>query len=122
MVLKNSLFYGLVFSSVVTIGCEEVLEPSLENQNVIALAPVDNLLSTNPSQTFYWEKMQGTTKYQLQVVSPAFDSIVQLISDTTVISNQFQLSLSKGVYQWRVRAENNSTQSGFSAKRTMTIQ
>jgi len=103
-------------------SCEEVLEPSLESKKVISLAPVDNLISVNASQTFYWETLQGATKYQLQIVSPRFDSIVQLISDTSILINQFTFSLAKGNYQWRVRAINNSTSSNYSDIRKMTIQ
>jgi len=119
---RNRIVSILIIVCGISFSCEEVLEPSLETKKVVSLAPVDNLISVSTSQTFYWETLNGATKYQLQIVSPRFDSIVQLISDTTILTNQFPFSLSQGNYQWRVRAINNSTHSNYSDIRKMTIQ
>lgn len=111
-----------MLSAAFLVGCEEVLETSLEKQSVNLLAPVDNLISVNPEQTFYWEPLRGATKYQLQVVYPKFDSIVQLVVDTTITTNQFLLTIPKGNFQWRVRASNASTESDYGQIRRIIIQ
>jgi len=119
---RNKILSITAIITLLCFSCEEVLEPALNNKQVVLLAPVDNLVSGNASQVFYWETIDGATKYQLQIVSPKFDSIVQLIADTTVPINQFPLNLSKGSYQWKVRAINNSTSSNYSAIRRLVIQ
>lgn len=103
-------------------GCEEALEKTVEGKKVMLLAPTNNLVSTDTKQTFYWEPLDGAIKYQLQVVSPRFDSIVKLIADTPVIKNNLLLQLTPGVYQWRVRASSVSTVSDYSEMRKITIQ
>ncbi len=95
-------------------SCEEALERPLTATKVTLLAPFDSLITSSHDHTFYWERMEGATKYQLQIVSPKFDSIVQLVVDTTISKNTFMQSLSNGRYQWRVRALNNSTSSSYS--------
>ena len=72
-------------------SCEETLEISLTDKKVTPLAPADNITTSNSSQTFYWETIDGAAEYQLQVVSPKFDSIAQLITDTIINKNQFNL-------------------------------
>ena len=93
------------------ISCDETLEFSLIGKKVTLLAPVNNLNTTDSVHTFYWEKLNGAVQYQLQIVSPRFDSIVRLVDDTIITNNTFHTELDKGTYQWRVKALNNSTQS-----------
>ncbi|HYC28036.1 MAG TPA: hypothetical protein VEB42_04455, partial [Chitinophagaceae bacterium] len=57
------------------------------------LAPANGVSSTDTLQTFYWELANGATQYELQVVSPGFDSIVQLIADTTTARNRVTMPL-----------------------------
>jgi hypothetical protein len=95
-------------------ACEEALEISLIGKKPTLLAPVNNLNTIDTLQTFYWQKLDGATKYQLQIVSPKFDSIVRLINDTMILQNTFTKDMDTGTYQWRVKAINNGSESGFS--------
>jgi hypothetical protein len=95
-------------------ACDEVLETVLTGKKVTLLAPVNNLNTTDTLQTFYWENLDGAVLYQLQIVSPRFDSITRLIMDTTIGRNTFSIDLDTGTYQWRVKALNFSTESGNS--------
>lgn len=104
------------------IGCDTALEKNLAGKKVTLLAPVNNLITTDTLQTFYWELLDGATKYQIQVVSPRFDSIVRLIADTTTAKNTFLIDLDVNSYQWRVKAKNNSTSSDESEIRNLKIQ
>jgi len=103
-------------------GCEEVLETDLTGKKVVLLAPVNNLITSDTLQTFYCEKLDGAGRYQLQVMSPRFDSIVHLIVDTPVTNNTFILDLNINTYQWRVKAINNSSSSDFSETWNLKIQ
>ena len=103
-------------------SCEEALETPIDTYNVTLLAPANNVVSDETDQTFYWEKLDNATQYQLQVVTPKFDSIVKLIVDTTISANQFTQILEQGSFQWRVKAQNNSTTTSFSQAWNLTIQ
>lgn len=115
--LVRALFFCLACQ-----GCSEIVENSLTNQNVVLLAPANNVVSGNVSQSLYWQALfDSTTHYEVEVVSPRFDSIVMLITDTTIQTNILRIGLDSGQYQWRVRAFNNSSTTPFSNPWTLTI-
>lgn len=120
--MKSILLFILSLSFLLITGCEETTEVVLTDKEVTLLSPVGNLVSNDSIQLFYWESLQGTVKYRMQIVSPKFDSIVKLIADTLIVSNKFTQKLNPGKYQWRVRAENNSTVSKYSMLYNLTIQ
>lgn len=119
--MKN-IAITLIFSVGIIVSCESALEENLK-EKVHLLAPANRIVTTDTVHTFYWEMMEGATHYQLQVVSPRFDSIARLIVDTTIANNQFNLTLHKNTrYEWRVRALNSSTYSLYSDTFHITIQ
>lgn len=109
--MKKYFILLMIFFSA---ACDEVLEISLTGKKPVLLSPVNNLNTIDTLQTFYWEKLAGATKYQLQIVSPKFDSIVRLIHDTIILQNIFPKDMDTGTYQWRVKAINNGSESDFS--------
>jgi hypothetical protein len=119
---KNKLVIFLLLVIAITSGCEELLEKSLTDKNVMLQAPVNNLTTTDTIHNFYWQEVDGALQYQLQIVSPRFDSIVKLVADTFVTAVVFNIELDAGAYQWRVRAKNNSTVSNYSEPWNLTIQ
>jgi hypothetical protein len=120
--LKNKLAIFLLLVIVIAGGCEELLEKSLTDKKVTLQAPVNNLTTTDSIHNFYWQEVDGALEYQLQIVSPRFDSIVKLIADTPVTAVVLNIELDAGKYQWRVRAKNNSTVSNYSEPWNLTIQ
>lgn len=106
--------YFILLSILFLIACEEVLEISLAGKKTVLLSPVNNLNTVDTLQTFYWQKLNGAVRYQLQIVSPKFDSIVRLIRDTIILQNTFTKDMDTGTYQWRVKAINNGSESDFS--------
>jgi len=119
--MKN-WFAGIILLTTLS-ACETALERRLEGQKVRLLAPANNLVTTDSVHTFYWETMQGADRYQLQVVSPRFDSIARLGVDTIINRNQFGLPLRRNqVYQWRVRALNAGSSSNYSDTFQISIQ
>jgi hypothetical protein len=118
--IKYCLLIPLVILSFA--GCDTALEKNLSGKKVTLLAPVNNLITTDTLQTFYWELLDGATNYQIQVVTPRFDSIVRLIADTTTAKNIFLIDLDVNSYQWRVRAHNNSSSSEAGEIRNLKIQ
>ena len=108
---------AILFSS-----CEEILEKPLTDTQVVLLSPANNGVFKDSIQLFYWEKLEDSAQYQLQVVSPSFDSIVRLQVDTIVDYNKISLLLNKGKYQWRVRAVNSNTTGKFSNTWSLVIK
>jgi uncharacterized protein YegP (UPF0339 family) len=95
-------------------SCKDFIEPSLTKREVKLLAPGEDYPSKTNTVTFWWDVVDDATAYRLQVVTPGFDSIGAMLADTLVRDNKFLMNLPSGNYQWRVRAENNGTQTGFS--------
>lgn len=102
-------------------SCEEITEADITNVPVIITAPIDSLQTSSASNTFVWENVKGAVRYQFQIVSPRFDSVVRFVVDSSLTSTIFTYSLSPGKYQWRVRGINTSTQTAYFV-RTITIQ
>jgi hypothetical protein len=102
-------------------SCAEVIEKSIANKTIIVNSPVNNLISTDSLQTFHWDQLEGATSYQLQIVSPDFDSIARFIADTTIQINFFFFPLNPGKYQWRVSAFNQNTATPFSDPRNLFV-
>jgi len=103
-------------------SCTEIIEPSVAKRNVRLLAPANNYQTNRPETSFWFEPVEDALKYRLQVVSPSFDSIGQLVLDTLISNNRFTQSMEPGQYQWRVRAENGSSESPFSQPWGFTIK
>lgn len=103
------------------IGCQkDIIVKDIKNEFVTVLSPPDGFKTPNNSITFWWEKIDGAEKYNVQIVSPSFSSIQQLISDTSVTGDKFVKTLQPGTYQWRIRATNNGGNTPWTT-RTLTI-
>ena len=106
----SRLFILLLF---VLTGCKEFIEPSIQKRKVTLLAPAPGTEGIQYAQSFWWETVEDALKYRLQVVSPAFSNTARLVLDTLVAANRFDFTLDPGNYEWRVRAENGSSQTAY---------
>jgi hypothetical protein len=109
----KKIIYIILIS--VLVSCSEIIEPSLEKVKINILTPTDTL-SSQYSQTFYWEKVENATKYQLQIASPSFDKAQKIVLDTITKSNTFTITFNPARYQIRIRAYNNSSNSDWTYK------
>jgi hypothetical protein len=114
-------FLFIVAGGLIAPGCKEVFERTLDKDTVVLAAPGNNVSSMSASQTFFWEPVDSGVNYELQIVSPRFDSIVRLAADTFIQRNILTLTLDTAIYQWRVRAFNSSSTTPFSTPWTFTI-
>lgn len=118
------LSYTLLFllSGIVLLSsCSDIIEPSISKSTVQPEAPSDQYLSTSYNINFWWDEVGNGLSYHLQVVTPNFASPGRLVLDTIIKKNKFSYTLSPGNYQWRVMAENGSSQTAFSAPRNFTV-
>ncbi|MDP1801735.1 MAG: fibronectin type III domain-containing protein [Bacteroidota bacterium] len=96
------------------ISCsKDFIVKDIKNDYVTILAPANNVTTPNNTVTFWWEKLDGAQKYNVQIVKPTFLSVQQFIADTNVTGTKFILSLTPGTYQWRIRAVNNGGNSQY---------
>src|SRR5215217_1004573 len=105
------IFYLLLI--IIFSGCKEFIEPSIAKRYVVQLAPANSSESTQYNQTFWWEPVEDALKYRLQVANPNFDRTQVLVLDTLVETNKFNYTLEPGTYEWRVRAENGSSETAY---------
>lgn len=111
----------VVLTGLITLTtCEAIFEKNLEGEEVFLIIPLDNLTTDLAAQTFWWEGVDGAEGYNLQIVTPGFDSILRLIVDTNTINDRYETNLYPGVYQWRVRAYNYSSSTDYYG-RSITI-
>jgi|GEM_PF-266649 len=95
-------------------------EVNLSATNVNLISPADNLSTTTTSITFWWDEVSNAETYDFQLVTPSFSSVESVIKNTEQTGTEIQISLSAGTYQWRVRAKNDSSKTGYTT-RTLVI-
>lgn len=95
------------------ISCKDIFEEDLSDKTVIITAPSDNLVTTDAVIHFYWEEMTGARTYRIQIAKPSFSNLQQILTDTSITGTDFTWNFSPGTYQWRIRAENGSSQSDY---------
>lgn len=88
-------------------ACDDFIEEDIENEVINLLAPKNNLLTIQPTHTFWWDFINGAEVYNMQMVEGSFTSVTYLVLDTTIKNNKFDMTLYPGSFQWRVRGENN---------------
>lgn len=114
MIIHKNVSIVLLGLVLLSTGCKEFIEPSIEKKNTVLLAPSNGTESNVYSQTFWWEELDNALQYRLQVVTPDFKNTSRLILDTVITASKFSYTLDPGNYEWRVRAENGSSQTPYS--------
>lgn len=97
-------------------GCSAFIVKDISNESIKILAPPDSFHSGSSTVTLWWEELDGAEKYDIQIVSPSFIYIVNLIADSTTSNDKFSVDLAPGQYQWRVRGVNNGWESEYSTR------
>jgi hypothetical protein len=105
---KYIVLTSILVSAIFLSSCEKWFSQDISEETPILLSPYDSLSTNSNAVQFWWEEMLDATKYKIQIVSPCFNRIEKLILDSTISETNFQVSLSPGEYEWRVRAENDA--------------
>jgi hypothetical protein len=91
-------------------SCDDFFEDDLSEESIEVISPLDNLMTTKTTLTFWWNPVNDATHYRLLIVSPNFDTILSNPLDTNLTSTKFIMSLNPGRYNWSVRALNSSSE------------
>lgn len=102
-------------------SCDAIIEPSISKKAVQPEAPADQYQSTSYTVNFWWDGVDHALSYHLQVVTPTFVSPGSLVLDTIVKKNTFSFNLNPGNYQWRILAQNGSSQTAYTSPRSFTV-
>ncbi len=99
----------LLITLLLASGCSDVLVDDLSDEQVQLKAPVNGLITTNQVQAFWWDELEDQVDgYRIEIVSPRFDSIVELVLVADVTDgNIYETTLPSGNYQWTVVAYNS---------------
>src|SRR3989344_4726224 len=88
----------------------------LSSSSVVLISPADNYYTNVMTNTFSWQTMPNADTYVLQILSGTSTISIQSFPVTT---GNYTFT-AEGVYQWRVYAQNSSSNSAYST-RTITI-
>jgi hypothetical protein len=99
-----------------------ILASSLTQQTEQLSAPVNNTLTNQGTALFQWQSLYGATQYQLEIDTNNFQNVNALVYNQTIPGVQVNFTFPKDqTYQWRVRAENDTAQSQWSAVNIITF-
>lgn len=110
---RRSLFTLFILLIFTFSACKDIMERDISKDLVKVLAPADSVNSSFLSLTFWWDELKDANGYRLQVVTPSFDRTQLVLLDTFVTGNKFSFSFDPGYYQWRIRAENGSSNTAY---------
>ena len=102
-------------------ACDAIIEPSISKKAIQPEAPSDQYQNTSYTVNFWWDEVDHALAYHLQVVKPDFNNPGNLVLDTIIQKNTFAFTLSPGNYQWRVLAQNGSSQTAYSTPRNFSV-
>lgn len=71
------------------------------------MSPSNKVTTSVQAQQFRWGLVPGATSYNIQIVSPSFDSLASTTEDVFVVNDTFKTTLAPGKYQWKVTAVNS---------------
>jgi hypothetical protein len=120
--MKKPINYLMtLFCICILIACtKDFIQKDIKNDVINVIAPADSLKTPNNTITFWWDELEGADKYNLQIVKPSFNSVIQLIVDTMVTGNKFNKVLTPGTYQWRIKGVNGGGNTVYTT-RTLII-
>ncbi len=98
-----------------------VAATSIKQQSVQLSSPANNYITNLSTATFQWSSLYGATQYRLEIDTNNFVNESAVISNQVVPGQQLGFTFPKDqVYQWRVRAENDTAQAQWSAINVIT--
>jgi hypothetical protein len=123
--MKNRPLPLAAITLLISIGlfssCDAIIEPSISKQQLQLEAPANQNASNSYTIYFWWDPVDHALSYRLQVVTPNFTAPGALLLDTVIKNTKFAFTLRPGNYQWRVLAQNGSSQTAFTAPWNFTV-
>lgn len=97
-----------------------IYESDLRRQLVLLDTPADHYITSEASISYAWQQLYGATSYRIQLDTNAFQDESRIMLDSVTMLNAFRMTMtSEGEFQWRVRAESDTSTSAWSAVRSL---
>ena len=119
--MKTNLVYLILITLILT-NCEDIFEKDISNEKVTLLSPEDNIESEETNQLFWCQKIEGALSYQIQIISPDWENIETLVLDSISETEKINFTLNPGIYSWRIKGTNGSSQTSWSKERSFNIK
>jgi hypothetical protein len=97
------LFYVAIM---VVISCDDIIEKDIADDTMVLHAPSNGYKGHQGKHTFWWDEVNGASKYRLTIASPYVDSADFVVLDTIITKNKFEATMPAGNIQWCVKAMN----------------
>lgn len=105
-----------------TVASFVVYESSIKPQQVQLVSPVNNTMTNQPTNVFKWLKLYGADNYRLQIDTNNFSDETKLFLDKTTPNQEFTVVFDREkLYQWRVKAKNDTAESKWSVIQNITF-
>lgn len=95
-----------LFLFLLVASCDDIFLDDISDDQVEIVSPQDSLETNQPHQFFLWNKLKGASGYHLLIVSPHLLSASSVVLDTAITANSFSIELSRGEYEWCLKATN----------------
>ena len=112
---------SIIFLASTSLSCKDFFEQDLSDKTISIVVPQNNTSTAIRNVHFKWKELESADNYTIEVVSPSFANIHYFNVDSTFANNEIFLNLVPGIYQWRVRGNNNSSNTEFSIPFSFTI-
>ncbi|MCR5496791.1 MAG: hypothetical protein K6F48_03035 [Paludibacteraceae bacterium] len=109
--MLKRLFY--FFPLFILIGCQDLMVSDISDSKVEIYAPQKGAALTSSNITFWWSNVEDASFYNIQVASPSFDEAQTLWHDSIVSSNKIRFALEPGLFEWRIKAINDISETKF---------
>ncbi|MDB5002068.1 MAG: hypothetical protein JWQ34_293 [Mucilaginibacter sp.] len=98
-----------------------ILTTSISGQSVQLTSPANNFLTNQSAIILQWGNLYGATKYHLEIDTNSFVNENTLVYDQSIPGQQINFTFPKDqIYQWRIRAENDTAKSQWSSINAVT--
>ncbi len=115
--MRNTLQLLSIFIIIISFtSCKSWFDKNIQSDSVNIISPFNNFTDSILTVDFRWDKLDGATQYQIQIVKPSFDSIVNFVLDSIVSDVVFQYDFTPGFYQWRIRGVNREFESKWTTR------
>lgn len=95
---------------------------NLSAQTILLSTPLNNSYFKAEEVNFSWQILYSALNYKVEIASPNFSTLSNIIFDTLVSGNNLKYTFSQdGEFEWRVRGQNFSSTTPYSNPRKFEI-
>ncbi|WP_339609473.1 hypothetical protein [uncultured Planktosalinus sp.] len=93
-----------------------VFDEDISNETLTLLSPSNNATLDIKEITFNWESVNFSENYKIQIATPNFENPLQVVFDSITSDTNVTHILDNGIYEWRVKAKNSSSETAYSSR------